>query len=391
MSLTGKRLDIAIIGHGIAGATIAQLLARQGHRIRCFERSCCDHPGGAGLLLQPIGQQVLRKMGLFNQALALGARVRSIDSRGHTGGPILDLHYSRWRDDAFGLGMQHGALLMLLRQSAVLAEVHYAMPILGVDPGEGLLHANGGMALGPFDLIIGADGRQALTRAAATRPPTLREYPWGARLCLLDDPGCCFGERLIQRYQGGAQLAVWPVGIATADAPRRINLSWRTQGPDLAKDFDLDQWRDQILALEPMLAPLLGQLHTTEQVRSVRYSAADTSCWGGGRLVLLGDAAHVMSPQLGQGASFALADAWTLAECLNNTADLAGALRRFATIREPQIRSYRRLSRWLTPLYQSPNPAAHWLRDRVVPALAKWPAFEGAMLRTLSGAWRSSQ
>ena len=104
-----------------------------------------------------------------------------------------------------------------------------------------------------------------------------------------------------------------------------------------------------------------------------------------GRIVLLGDAAHAMSPQLGQGVNMALLDAQALADALATRAPLADALVDYARRRCGHLGVYQRLSRWLTPLFQSDRQGAARVRDLAFGPLGRLPLARGQMLRILTG------
>jgi 2-polyprenyl-6-methoxyphenol hydroxylase-like FAD-dependent oxidoreductase len=146
-----------------------------------------------------------------------------------------------------------------------------------------------------------------------------------------------------------------------------------------------------LAAIEPGLVPLLDQVQSEEDTLHVRYGAMPASCWGDGRLVIIGDAAHAMSPQLGQGASLALLDAWTLADRLDSVGDVSVGIRHFVANREAHVRGCRRLSRVVTMLYQSTSPAARWSREHLVPALTRVRGVETVMLQALAGVPRHGQ
>ena len=376
-------MKIAILGHGIAGAAAARMLGAAGHSVTCFERRSEACTPGAGLLLQPIGLSVLEYLGLLDRANALGGRIEVLQAFAGDGRALLDLRYPHRRTGAFGLGLQRGALQQLLRAAAApFADVHYGCAIESVDARHGYLYGVDQSRRGPFELIVAADGRHSRARNAVPGSREPLEYPWSARLCLLDDPHESFAGRLVQRYRGTQQLAVWPLGSNAVGVPARLNLSWRD---DTGRVRNVASWKRQVVAMEPHLAPLLAQIQSTDQLLSVRYAHASRSCWGIDRLILVGDAAHCMSPQLGQGASLALLDALRLAQCLAAEPDVDRLRKSFIAAREPQIRHYRRLSRYVTPLYQSSHPLPRWLRERVIPPLARTQRFGSAVLRILAG------
>jgi 2-polyprenyl-6-methoxyphenol hydroxylase-like FAD-dependent oxidoreductase len=93
--------------------------------------------------------------------------------------------------------------------------------------------------------------------------------------------------------------------------------------------------------------------------------------WSEDRVTLLGDAAHPTTPNLGQGACMAIEDAAVLASCLRDHADVPAALREYERHRIPRTSAIVRQSRRVGGIGQWENPAACWLRDRL---LARTPA-----------------
>ena len=119
----------------------------------------------------------------------------------------------------------------------------------------------------------------------------------------------------------------------------------------------LDEWKQEILALCPKSAASFGANHSWDQVLTARYGDVRMRRWHGDGIVVLGDAAHAMSPQLGQGVNLALADASCLADCIARH-PLPQALVRYQRRRWLALRYYQLATRWLTPWFQSDH---EWL------------------------------
>ena len=144
-------------------------------------------------------------------------------------------------------------------------------------------------------------------------------------------------------------------------------------------------WKEQILRYEPDAAFVLDQIESEEQVLSAGYHDVVMSSWHTQRQVFIGDAAHAMSPQLGQGTNLALMDASALCAALTEEVPLAIALERYSRTRRAQIDFYQFASRWLTPLFQSDLHALGPLRNAVMNLACQLPILREEMLRTMAG------
>ena len=104
-----------------------------------------------------------------------------------------------------------------------------------------------------------------------------------------------------------------------------------------------------------------------------------------GRLIAIGDISHATSPQLGQGCTMALLDAWLLAKAIQrNKPQLHDAVAQWWHARRYQLAYVRHLSRLLTPLYQSENKLNGVWRDKLMAPMGRVPWFYQLQLKTLA-------
>lgn len=146
----------------------------------------------------------------------------------------------------------------------------------------------------------------------------------------------------------------------------------------------LDVWKARIVSLVPQAEGWLQQIETGDQILTARYGDVRQWSWHKEGLVLLGDAAHAMSPQLGQGVNLALRDASTLAQCLERY-PMSEALARYSAARRLQLTYYSWATRGLTPLFQSDFDGLALPRRWVFRTLQHLPPARWAMTRTMAG------
>jgi 2-polyprenyl-6-methoxyphenol hydroxylase-like FAD-dependent oxidoreductase len=385
------RLRIAVVGCGTAGPAAATLLRRQGHEVVLFERAPDCRPVGAGFLLQPSGMAVLRELGIFEEIRQRGAKVERLHVVARSGSDMLDLRYAELGDGLHGLGLHRPVLLHFLleamRDAGVETRWGWEISDARREDGKWLLETADGRQESRFDLLVVADGARSTLRGKLGFRGIDRGYPWGAHWFIGENRGALPESELFQVVHGTRRLLGFlATGTELDGKEPLVSLFWSIKLADDAaiRARPLAEWKQTILDLCPRADALLGQIHDWSQVLTARYGDVAMSRWHGDGVVILGDAGHAMSPQLGQGVNLALADAACLADCVARHS-LTEALARYSRERRMALAYYRFASRQLTPWFQSDLEWLTPLRSAFFGATRRLSPARKFMTKTMAG------
>jgi 2-polyprenyl-6-methoxyphenol hydroxylase-like FAD-dependent oxidoreductase len=374
----------------------ALALARRGHEVTLLEAFAAPRPLGSGLLLQPTGLAALKALGLDAAIRAAGARVDRLEGRDTRGRQVMDLDYGDWRPGAHGVGIHRAVLFDTLHDALAPGGVTVITDarIVRIDnPAKPVLHDQHGRAFGPFDLAVVADGSASTLRAAIRPGARAPVYPWGAVWTNATDRDGRFAGALRQVYhRAEVMTGVLPVGRGPDGETNQVSLFWSLPVADidafLAGDFET--WRRERLSpLWSEAAALLEGRGDWAGFSRALYRDVSVGRWTREACVLLGDAAHGTSPQLGQGANLALVDAVELAARLErDRRSTAVAVRDWQGQRRRHTGIYQLASKGLTPLFQAHGAFWPLMRDLFFTPMSRWPGLKQLGVLLLTGTLR---
>ncbi|AKQ66628.1 Salicylate hydroxylase [Myxococcus hansupus] len=325
MSTSSPR-HVLVAGAGIGGLTLACALRRAGLSVTVFERSEALKWVGAGLTVQMNATAALRRIGLCDEVTRAGACPTDSAILRPSGSALTRLPVARIQEE---MGLPLVCIHRARLQSLLLAHAGEENVRLGLtvtafhDDGQTVTVrlSDGSSVTG--DALVGADGLRSVVRGALWGDAPLRYSGYTSWRGVCADVQGVTPGLVSETWGPGARFGVVPIGFgqtywfATKNAP-----AGGKDAPGEAKA--------QLQSLfAGWHAPIESLIAATDEANIVRTDIHDrppASRWSRGRVTLLGDAAHPMTPNMGQGGCQAIEDAVELSECIAGETPVEAAL-----------------------------------------------------------------
>jgi 2-polyprenyl-6-methoxyphenol hydroxylase-like FAD-dependent oxidoreductase len=369
---------VLIIGAGPAGLTAAIALTRIGIEVRLFERAAELGKAGAGLGVQSNALRALRKLGIGDRIVAAGTEMRAQEIRDIRGELLFSFPQGEVADE-YGtptISLLRADVQLALVDAVERGALRLESECVGIEQdqdGVTATFADGHTEHGA--LLIGADGGRSVVRryvyGADDRPPRYSGLTSWRSIVELDSD--TLPPDTSRMYLGtGTQLAMFPVGAG------RIYWALAKREPEGGRD-PAGGLRELLVGYLRDFPEVTRRLvEATAEADIIRTDICDRDperTWVKGRVVLIGDAAHMTTPFIGQGAGISMEDAVVLAKELSLTDGLrdqrmlASALESFQRVRMPRCENIVMTSRRRGRLLALSNPAATSVRNAALRAV----------------------
>lgn len=360
-----------MIGAGLAGLSAAYGLSRAGVEVRVAEQAASDRPQGSGLSLLANGLTALEALGLADR---VGQLTRGTTPAG--GGQRRP--DGTWLYRVSGTALTSVRVVHRAELHAVLAgslppgTVRFRTSARVEDVRAGrvrLVGPSGDETQAEADIVVCADGIRSAARTAMGLPAGIRYAGYGAWRGVSAGP--VEAVEPSETWGRGLRFGLVPLPdgrvywFAVRSGPRQVSGDHREL---VLATFG--RWHDPIRRVVQA---------TPEQVVSwspIDELAGPLPSYVAGRCVLLGDAAHAMTPNLGQGGNQGLEDAATLVRLLEPVAGsahppaaLQAALTSYDALRRPRSQAFARRSRVVGVAAQAHGPVVTRFRDALIGAI----------------------
>ena len=351
---------LLVVGGGIAGFGLARALSLRGVSCTLVERLPAPPGSGLGLNLPGNAVRALAALGLADEVVDRGMRIRRREYRNKAGRLLFAVDEKAfWATVGPSVCVRRGDLLDVLRASTPEVIPRWGTPLVRaelVDAGVRVQLASGPTET--YDLVVGADGVHSAVRAAIISEGSLRrslmtEASW----------------RFTAPNPGVDCWTVWSGAWGTfllipVDAEHVYGYASATRGGAAGDD---SRWLEATFAgfPEPVSTTVAAVLDDPGRLYHSPVEEVRCARWSRGRLVLIGDAAHATGPVWAQGAAMALEDALVLADLLAARDDWTGVGTEFERLRRPRAAHVQAATDKMSRIAGLPSR----LRDLVAPVL----------------------
>ncbi len=359
---------VAIVGAGIGGLALAHGLLKQGHQVTVFERAPQLQEVGAGLTLWRNASAALEELGLSHILPAIGHAPERAGIRTPQGSFIFQ--EESLAENAVPLAQAvyrvefQKALYQALPEGSVQFKKQFKHYEVAPAGDAVTLHFSDNSS-GTFEALIGADGIHSLVRQQLLGKPHLKYAGYQAWRGITEtsEPIKLGGETL----GAGKRFGILPLRGNQVYWFAAINAKENFKPKTSHLEFLLQAFRTWH---EP-----IGSLIQSTSEKSIHHDAIydhpPLKTWSAGPVVILGDAAHPTTPNLGQGACMALEDAAVLSHLFAKENQLNNIYRAYEKIRKPRTTWITKQSRTIGIVGQLENPLLCWLRNSFLKHLPK--------------------
>ena len=334
-----RNLNVVIAGAGMGGLSAAIALRQAGHNVHLYERAPELAPIGAAISIWPNGMKVLHALGVGQAVEAVAGDMRTMSYSTHAGELLtrfsLDPLYST-------VGQRACPIARSELQRLLLDAVGLDHVTLGVGC-EGYTESESGVAVQlstgetvQADLLIAANGTHSLLRNTVAGERIDRRYcgyvNWNGRVKM--DSALSDRDEWAQFVGEHKRVSLMPMG------PDEFYFFFDVPLP-AGTPNQRDQYRQELRHhFSGWAAPVQQLIERLDPAGIARVEIHDTQRVPhlvSDRVALLGDAAHAMTPNIGQGGCQAMEDAWVLARSLEGAESVQAGLKRYEAQRSDRV------------------------------------------------------
>jgi 2-polyprenyl-6-methoxyphenol hydroxylase-like FAD-dependent oxidoreductase len=347
VSSIGDWPRVLIAGGGIAGLCLDLALRDAPWQVELAERDTGWNRPGAGLAIQPNAMRALRALGVAAAVEQAGSLISRFQYRDQRGALLCDIDlHELWGDVGSFVGITRTALHNALRAGR---RARVGTAVTSVTQRSAVCVSFDDESNAEYDLVVGTDGINSQVRRSALNlpgPSYAGQMAW--RSLAPTHPNV---PDAVQFWLGEDRFfGLCPAGDGTTYGFGNLAGARLYEPVAGRKRRLIERFAGFAAPVRDYLAAVAGD----SDIHCAPIEWLSEVAWGEGRVVLIGDAAHAMSPMMGQGGCMAIEDAFVLGDELRRSPTISGALAAFVTRRDARVQWVREQSRALAELVRLP-------------------------------------
>lgn len=365
----------AIVGGGIGGLTLAVALQRKGFQVNVYENAPAWRPLGAGLVLAGNAIKAFREIGIEQHILPLGKVIKKVAINDKSGRPLvvtdseqISAKYGVVNNFAIHRADLHEVLISLLAPGTVVLNKR-CEDFQSTATGVALSFQDGTTATADF--VIASDGIHSIFRKKLAKGSAIRYSGYTCWRAIVTNPPAGFDMNATSETWGaGSRFGIVPLAgnrvywFACLNAPENDTVMKSLGAAELQSLFE---------GYHAPVSQLLASTRDEEIIWGDIIDIKPLKKFAFGNILLLGDAAHATTPNMGQGACMAIEDACVLANLLAKNTEPQSAFQQFERQRIARTTKIVNNSWMIGKVAQWENPLLVSLRNtliRMTPASA---------------------
>ncbi|MEM7801264.1 MAG: FAD-dependent monooxygenase, partial [Chloroflexota bacterium] len=312
-------MQATIIGGGITGLTVACMLENLGINYQLYEATPEFRHVGAGIILSPNALFVFDQLGLMPKLEAASFPLHRFDIVDQSGRLIQknETAFEQGGQAYHSLGIHRGDLQSILLESIPQEKRHLGKRLAEYRPELKHVTFDDGDEI-PVDYLLACDGIHSTVRQTIFPDAQLR---YSGQTCWRG-----VATTNLRPEQLNAPAEMWGEGVRFGYVPLAADQTyWYATDavPQNGKDDDLEGAKRDLEEMFRRFPSVVSEIisQTDHIIRHDLVDLALLSRWSAGSALLLGDAAHAMTPNLGQGAAQGIEDAWAIGNALSQHAN----------------------------------------------------------------------
>lgn len=355
-------MPVAIVGAGIGGLTTGLILRQKGFQVQIYESADQIRPVGAGIAMANNAMQIFETLGLAEKIANAGHRISKMRI---TDSSLKDLSVANLKNferkyGVSNVAIHRGALQRILAESLGSGQLSLSKKLVDVrNEGDYRLSFEDGTHA-KTKVLIGADGIRSTVRQKVLGKGSVKFSGQRCWRGVCKDP---FGLK----YSGDA-VEVWGrgkrFGFVKIDENTLYWYAVINEKTVVGSGLELlfSDFHPDILTMIRQTPPSQVYFSEINELETLQH-------WSLGNVCLIGDAAHAMTPNMGQGACQAVEDAYLLGAILDDATSFQSGFEAYYRVRRKKVREISLKSRVIGRVAQVESHFGSWLRNTLLKAM----------------------